>query len=134
MAFEESENQFYAPYWEWEDFLNGMYKATKGGDFEQSKIMFTNPDIFYEAMKQVLTKWPIATKVNFTNKRQNRRAWIGQAASCIYADLTEEETCEVWSGLTEYQRITANKTADKIIREWEQENNEGYIQTRIFSY
>lgn len=129
----ESENQFYAPYWEWEDYQCGMYNSTNGGDLKNGEVMFTNPNICYDAMKAAVDQWVVAAKVNLTNKNQNRRAWIGQAASCVYANLTQEETCEIWRTLEDTQRKEANRIADRVIQEWEAEN-ERFTQTRIFGY
>lgn len=122
LSFIESKNQYYAPYWEWEDYLNGMYRVTNEGYLDQAKIMFTNNDICYNVMKNVTREWQVATKVNLTNLHCNRRAWLGQASACMYAKLTQQETCEVWKELTDEERDVANKIADKVIKEWEKEN------------
>lgn len=122
MVNKECKNQFYAHYLKWEDYQNGMYKMTNGGDFLQAQIMFTNADICYHTMREVTKRWRISTKVNFTNKKCNRKAWLGQAASCLYAKLTQEETCNVWKSLSKEQQENANLIAEKVISEWEKEN------------
>lgn len=124
MAFIESQGQFYAPYWEWEDFQNGMYKKTMGGDINKAIEMFTSEKLCYETMLNVVQSWPIASKVNLTNKHSNRKAWLGWSASCMYSNLTQEETCQVWNMLTDDQREKANQIANKVIKQWEDNNNE----------
>jgi hypothetical protein len=105
----------------WEDYHAGMYDESKDGRAERvikaAEILGT-PDICREAMEKVVAEWKIATEYNFSNAEINRKAWLGQAACCIYAGIHEDETREAWGIMTEAQRIEANRIAAEIIKNW----------------
>lgn len=118
--------QFYAPYWEWEDFNNKMYSDIKEDNedilINKCKELFTNTDLFYSTGLLVLQEWPISSKINMTNLSINRRAWVG-CAICNYKTESPEYVVRIaWKSLTEYDRIVANKIATKLIEEYEGKN------------
>lgn len=115
--------QFYAPYTDWEDFKNGMYEITFEGYFDElvynAESMLKDCDLFRNTCLLILKNWPVASKVNLTNKNCNRQAWLGQAACNYHFGVIETLTRIAWKNITEEQRIGANKIADQIIRYFE---------------
>jgi hypothetical protein len=83
--------------------------------------ILTSPVILEDAMRYVATYWIYSSEHNLTNKQRNRQAWLGQAACCWLVHATENSTKQAWSRMTDQQRDVANKVADKIISEWENE-------------
>ena len=118
--------QFYAPYWEWEDYKNGMY-CDKKIDSESYLVvkcmdLFTNTCLFYSTGCEVFIKWPIATKVNLTNKSINRRAWLGTAICNLGLNAPEYIIRLAWNKLYDYQKERANSVATNLIYEYETQN------------
>lgn len=116
--------QFFAPYFCWEDFKNGMYNIPT---FEQEKEevenaikMLCDVNLFDETCKSIIDKWIISAKINLTNINCNRRAWLGQAACSFKFKSSEISTRSAWGLITEQQRIEANFIADKWIKIFEQ--------------
>lgn len=115
--------QVFSPYWDWEDFQNGMYESPSLADMpamiQQSIDILSSQARFAAACSQLMEQWPIASAVNLTNLGTNRRAWLGQAACCFVARVPELATRAAWKELTEDQRRIANHIADEAIREYE---------------
>lgn len=115
--------QFFTHYLEWEDYQNGLWSSiTK--DQEQNKIkqatdILINPET---AMNKVIKFWPIASKVNLSDVRSNRKSWLGQAACCIESGVPEHITRMAWNSLTEDQKNNANNIAKQVIEKWERDN------------
>lgn len=108
-------------YNKWEDFHNGMYDESRDGRKErvlQAVAILGTPEVCRKAMQKVIDEWKIATEYNLSNAEINRRAWLGQAACAIYANIHEDETREAWGYLTIEQRTTANAIATQIIKKW----------------
>ncbi|MGL4338307.1 MAG: hypothetical protein ACRCST_15595 [Turicibacter sp.] len=112
-------NRIYYPYWEWEDFINGMYETKiKHDRVELCKKLLSSSNL-YDAMKRVVNEWPISSNQNLMGNTNNKQSWLGQSACCLIHSANEIEVREAWSKLTDNQRIEANKIADKIIHETE---------------
>jgi hypothetical protein len=114
--------QKFHPYYEWEDYQSGMYDELKEGRDQRvhmAVFLLSNCMNLYQFMKEVTKRWKVATEVTFTNNQFNRRAWLGQAACHLFAGVKEDETRSAWGFLSPEQRIKANATADKVIKEWE---------------
>src|SRR5262245_953097 len=109
------------PYLEWEDWNAGMYRnATETAAVARSRGLLSNPAKLLEAMRRVVSEWPIATEHQLTNTEHNRRSWLGQAACCIARTSSETDTRIAWGMLTDEQRREANAVADRVIEEWEE--------------
>lgn len=114
--------QIYRPYWDWEDYQNGMWrKETK--EYEEKElpliIEFTGDHNKYgEAMIEVINNWKFSCEHNLSNKSINRRAWVGHAACCIKFGWPEYLVRSAWKELSNTQRFLANKQADKAIKIW----------------
>ena len=70
----------------------------------------------------MINNWKSSADVHLTNKECNRKAWIGQASCCYYANVPEILTCIAWNQLTEKQQQKANLIAKKIIEIYEKKN------------
>lgn len=119
--------QIYEHYEKWEDYQAGMYAITDVIDKDKKVIgaieLLSNSTDFYAVMKLILLEWKHATNVNLTNRGQNRRAWLG-AAACMYKHKTPEYLTRIaWNLLNKDIQDKANAIADKIILEYENENN-----------
>lgn len=114
----------YHPYEKWEDYLAGMWNnsGVKDPDYMlQKAIKFTgNAKKYGSYMQRVTKEWPIACQHNLTNASQNRKAWIGHAASCLALGCPEAITRKAWAYLSQKQQDAANKEADQAISEWEE--------------
>jgi hypothetical protein len=113
--------QKFHPYYEWEDYQAGMYDELKDGREQRVQLaihLLSNCMNLHKFMKEVTFRWKVATETVFTDKKRNKKSWLGQAACCLFAGVKEDETREAWGFLTDEQRIKANATADEIIKEW----------------
>jgi len=77
------------------------------------------PVLFFNNCHMVFLKWPISVSVNLSNKKCNRRAWIGQAACCIAFGCNEISVRIAWGRMSLAQKNAANKIADKFINSFE---------------
>ena len=120
------EVNYFSPYWEWEDYKAGMYKATKPELFDESVskavAILGDQDRCREAMLQVVECWPVACNQNLHDPLVNRRPWRGRACCCVAAGCKEDAVRVAWWMLTESQRDTANAIADEVIQLWEREH------------
>ena len=106
----------------WEDWQNGLYRdrsANENRDVTNAKQCLGDPVTCNEMMRQVIRDWPIACEVNLTNRSRNRRAWLGQACCCLFANCPEFTTKLAWHSLQDSQRVEANAIATAVIRDWE---------------
>lgn len=117
--------QVFVPYWEWEDWINGMWsKAGKERESELLKqaIEFTGDWGRYgAAMGEVIQQWPKTILNTFTNVSVNRRAFLGHCAVCYKLKIPEYIVRQAWGLLTDQQRFDADAIAQKHINHWEYE-------------
>lgn len=115
-------NRIYHPYTEWEDWQAGMWRSVSGSEkieLLRKAIEFTgDAELYGSFMRKVLVEWPIACEHNLTDESQNRKAWIGHAATCMAIDCPEDITRSAWYQLTQQQRDDANQQAQNAIDEW----------------
>lgn len=119
-------DRVFSDYRTWEDYKAGMYEESKDGRplrVELARECLSDSYLCREYMDEVVKQWPICTEFNFTNAEQNRRAWLGQAACCIYGECHEDETREAWGKLSNFERDTANIIATAVIKEWISRND-----------
>lgn len=120
--------QFYTHYTNWEDYQNGMWRPESKADmteFLDKAIEFTgNAELYGTWMLKVLDQWPVTTRQNLSDRRQNRKAWIGHAACCLAINCPEQVTRAAWWKLTETQRNEANQKAQEAIEKWEKDYSE----------
>lgn len=83
-------------------------------------IEFTgNAELYGSWMRKVVKMWPIACEHNLTDLSQNRKAWVGHAATQMAIQVPEYITRAAWGRLTDRQRIDANRQAQHAIELWE---------------
>ena len=115
--------QKWHPYRLWEDWKAGMWRKVSKAEETRPlpiAIEFTGDATLYGSwMRKVIERWPIACEHNLTDLSQNRKAWIGHAATQMAIDCPEYITRAAWGHLTDLQRIEANRQADHAIRLWE---------------
>jgi hypothetical protein len=121
--------RIYHPYWKWEDFENGLYDLEKEYSEKEecelankAKSLLSNNTEFYNIALKVISEWTFAAEQNLTNKNRNRQAWIGQASCCYKYKIPERITKYGWRLLSLDEQKNANKIADKIIIQWEQQH------------
>ena len=117
--------QAYIPYWDWEDYIGGMWKKLPK-DIEPAKLQlavdFTGDHILYgSAMTEVMHYWPKTMENSLTNKAINRKAFLGHCAVCFKLGIPEYITREAWGLLSNEQRFNANMAAEKNIKNYEVE-------------
>jgi hypothetical protein len=123
--------QVFHPYQQWDGFKSGMYEPCKLGRADRvmtAKQLLTNPEALKREMTRVTIEWPIETEHVLTDASISHRAWLGQSACNIYADVKEDETREAWGYLTEKQRREANRVADAVDDLWRKRYSGGNRQ------
>ena len=110
--------QQWVPYWEWEDWINGMW--AKGDESKlQQAIDFTGDSLAYgDAMKEVVEAWPRTMLNSLTNPSINKRAFLGHCAVCYKLGIQESITRMAWFKLTNEQRTAADKVAQETIDDY----------------
>ncbi|MHA2404643.1 MAG: hypothetical protein ACXADH_16710, partial [Candidatus Kariarchaeaceae archaeon] len=83
--------QQYVPYWEWEDWINGMWrKVDSEPEWIAKAVEFTGDHIRYgSAMREVSIEWPRTMINSLTNKSINRRAFLGHCACSFKINCPE---------------------------------------------
>ena len=114
--------QVYIPYWEWEDWINGMWRkidTIQEPDMIRLAIEFTGDHIKYgNAMKKVVSEWPRTMLNSMTNVSINRRAFLGHCACQYKINCPEYITRLAWHKLNDRQRYLADKVAQETINIW----------------
>lgn len=107
----------------WEDFQAGMWRGVSGNDridYLRKAIEFTgDAELYGSFMLRVIIEWPLACEQNLTDTSQNRKAWIGHAATCLAIDCPEDITRQAWAQLSQQQQDGANAKAQAAIEQWE---------------
>lgn len=105
-----------------------MWRTVSGDeriDFLRKAIEFTgDAELYGSFMLRVIAEWPISCEQNLTDTSQNRKAWIGHAATCLAIDCPEDITRQAWSQLSQKQQDDANAKAQEAIEKWEKEHAE----------
>ncbi len=122
--------QQYVPYWEWEDWINGMWRKLPIEEEERMKVKsieFMSDYVKYgDAMRCVIKEWPRTMLNSMTNKSINRKAFLGQCACAFEFNCPEYITRSVWKTLTDKQRYLADMAAQETINNYERENRGVY--------
>lgn len=115
--------QIYIPYWEWEDFNNGMWRSVdKLEEIEllDLAIEFTGDwNKYGNAMSEVIANWPRTMLNSLSNKSINRKAFLGHCAVQYKINCPEYITRKAWGLLTNEQRFNADLIAEKNIKHYE---------------
>ncbi len=114
--------RIFHPYHKWEDFQSGMWRTVSGNErieYLRKAIEFTgNAELYGSFMLRVINEWPISCEHNLTDLNQNRKAWIGHAATCLAIECPEDITRQAWGKLNQQQQDDANEKAQLAIDLW----------------
>lgn len=114
--------QVWIPFYEWEDYLQGMWRKPgieEREQFLELAVEFTGDYVRYgEAMRRVIFAWPRTMLNSLTNPSINHRAFIGHCACCFAHRLPESVTRQAWAHLTDEQRRMANLEAQNAFDSW----------------
>jgi hypothetical protein len=118
----------YKPYWEWEDYINGMWRKVNK---EQESVMlqqaieFTGNHIEYgNAMREVSKVWVNTMLNSLSNTSINRKAFIGHCAVQFKLNIPEYITRMAWKYLSNKQRALADNEAEKTIKQFIKNNDQ----------
>lgn len=115
-------SRIHHPYWDWEDWKAGMWRAPCKEDereFLSKAVAFTGDHLNYGFfMRRVVREWPKACEHNLTEPSMNRLAWIGHAATVMAIGCPEWVTRKAWGMLTAEQRRLADAQAQLALDEW----------------
>ena len=110
----------------WEDYQAGMWRSVPASERQtrlERAIEFTGNAVLYGSyMRRVIVEWPLACEHNLTDVSQNRKAWVGHAATCLAIDCPEDITRSAWGHLSQQQQDEANAQAQAAIEEWERQH------------
>lgn len=119
----------YHPFHVWEDWKAGMWRKVSGKEekrlLAQAIEFMGDAELYGQWMNLVVVQWPNACEHNLTDLAQNRKAWVGHAASCLALGIPEHVTRSAWGFLTREQQDAANERADMAIKSWERQANRG---------
>jgi len=115
-------------YDKWECYEAGFYDTTKPGwtkdqCHEAYRKFLSDPDLFGEVLKKIITEWKHSCEHYLTNGAMNRIAWLGQAAACYELGIPSTYRGGV-SLLTEKQQDAANEVALTYLNRWLVENGQ----------
>jgi len=112
----------YHPYWDWECYVNGMWRRVDKSEYSKmlnDAIAFTGDHLKYgEAMQKVVLEWPKTMEHHLTNPSINKKAFIGHCAVCYKLSIPEYIVRDAWKRLTDRQRLLANLEADRSYKIW----------------
>lgn len=119
-------SRVYVPYWEWEDFKNGMWRKVSKEEenvYLPQAIDFTSDCVLYgKAMGEVINEWKMTMLNSLTNVHINRKAFLGHCAVQFKINCPEYITRMAWKELTDKQRFDADAIAQKHIDNWIKEH------------
>lgn len=114
--------QQWVPYWDWEDWHNGMWKKVdkeQESEFLEKCITFTSNWIEYgKWMQLVVEKWPNTMLNSLSSPSINKRAFIGHCACSLAFNCPEYITRMAWKHLTDQQRADADDIAEIVYHDW----------------
>lgn len=117
--------QVWIPYWDWEDWINGMWRKLKPEEekgFLIKAIEFTGDHFSYgTAMIEVIKAWPKTMANSLTNSSINKRAFVGHCACSFRFNCPEYITRQAWKELANRQRELADMQATNAIEQWKKD-------------
>jgi hypothetical protein len=90
---------------------------------QRAVALLSDADATEVAMNAAVSSWPVSAMYRLSATDTNRRAWLGQAACCLSARATQQETCAAWKRLSDLDRARANRCAERIISAWEDDQH-----------
>jgi hypothetical protein len=117
--------QIFHHFSKWEDYKFGFYNTTCENTEEHIKKsvnLLSNQDEFYKYAKRMINEWFFSCEQNLTDPSLNKIAYIGQSSCCLANNTPAFVTRLAWSYIDEFDQLSANKTAKKILKEWQYRN------------
>lgn len=120
------------PYYEWEEYKNGMYSTEPLNENRvvKSVALLSDPDLFRSVLIKIIKKWPV-TMYYHMNSSHNKKAFLGQTACNFNHKATDREVREAWSRMNPDQQYKANLIAHKIIKTYEIQGKKIHNQLEI---
>ncbi len=118
-------NQKFHHFSKWEDYKFGFYNTTCENieeHIKKSVNLLSNQDEFYKYAKRIIDEWFFSCEQNLTDPSLNKIAYIGQSSCCLANNTPAFVTRLAWSYIDEVDQLLANKTAKKILKEWQYRN------------
>lgn len=111
----------YHPYHLWEEIQYNMWGDVDNNShaLNQVKIFISDHKLYGSYMMRVISEWPISCENAFTDPNLNRKAWVGHSAVALALQIPEDITRKAWFYLEDYERLLANKEAERAIQAWE---------------
>ena len=113
--------QHWTPYWEWEDWQNGMWQNNDEHRLQEAIEFTSNWQVYGSAMLDVIFAWPRTMLNSLTNSSVNKRAFLGHCAVSYALGISELTTRMAWKELTDQQRYDADLIAQQTIDAWKKE-------------
>jgi len=120
--------QIFIPYYEWEDYINGMWNNGNDNQLKDAVIFTSNYIEYGNAMAEVIKAWPKTMLNSLTNLSINRKAFLGHCAVSYKLNIPESITRQAWGLLTNEQRFKANEIAQKHINNYDYEYKKSIIK------
>lgn len=117
-------NPIWIDYKEWEDYKKGMYENRQDKEKIKMAHSILTSRWLKNYMKNCTNYFPIATKVNFTNKMFNPVSWLGQATCLLLVGAKAQETCRAWMMMSKEEQTRANNIAKEVIEEWRKKHED----------
>ena len=123
----------YHPYTEWEEVgLNMWGDVDNRQEALKKAIKFTsNHELYGSYMQRVITECPISCENALTDPTSNRKAWLGHCSVALALGIPEDITRKAWFYLEDYERLLANKQAERAIQQWEKHYTENKLLCKI---
>lgn len=123
MRILDASGRIYYPHYVWEDANAGLYNMSQYDDelIRKCILIFEDQELFWDVLCQMRIDWEKSFEFNLSNKTQNRKAWLGQAACCYNHGASFNVTIAAWRMLSEKNKVESNETAQRMIDLFEKE-------------
>lgn len=122
----------FRPFWEWEEYKNGMYSMREIDEkiVDQCVWLLSDCSKFRDVIIQIIEDWNV-TMYYHMNGSFNKKAFLGQTACNFMFKATDREVREAWSKMEDRKRNEANLVASKFIKSYEAKNKKIHNQLEI---
>jgi hypothetical protein len=122
------------PYWEWEDYQAGLFAIVSPVEMPERSKEAANKmrqiKQWGDCMDRVIKEWPKSSSQNLLPSALGHcRAWIGQAAMCLWCGTPAGVTRNAWWRLDENEKREANARADRAVNSFRCHQN---VQMELF--
>lgn len=114
-------NRIYHNHNLWEDWKQGLYDSHCDNEeiiINNCVFLLSTQTVFDHYARKVIEKWPYSCEHNLTDNQRNKNAYLGQITCCYYCGAPEYITKIAWNRISKKIQDSANRTAEKIIKEF----------------